>query len=526
MKVLGIDIDKNAIRAVEIEAAFRKFEIRDYHVEKFLPNETEPFPAILRLISNLAKKPDKIAIALPTSKTTFRNLDLPTRDRKAIQAAIRFELEDELPFEIDDALLASATFLQSKQATSVHIATTLAQGFEAWLLALKEKSGLDPEVVTTETWGYRTLLYRIQEKAQSRSGPVCVVKIGEDRTTFYLHENGKPLFFREHAWGIQNLGSSTATSRKSMDELYEKAYPFLLEARQANLVCKKLTGSTIDFFSLCGPGALISGIKEMLVEETKVDAQLLRPFSILSSQDVQYSEETDTHFALALGVALTLVGYDRNRTVNFRAGAFAKKVASQKIDLQALRLPIQAALSIGTCMALSLTIQSFYYGTKLKEVDAQLQKAIKTLFTNVSPTTLRGYVSSPKQLRTAMNRELDKHRSLAKLMGTNKTSPLLMLKTLSARIPVDAVVDMIQFDLGAAPTVPADANFNEKDKKEISLTFLFATMQVADRVNILLQDYIADIKKSPPEEIQSQDGSGKKIKITFTGKPKDSAYGL
>ena len=32
-------------------------------------------------------------------QVTFRNLHLPTRDKKAIQAGVGFELDDELPFD-------------------------------------------------------------------------------------------------------------------------------------------------------------------------------------------------------------------------------------------------------------------------------------------------------------------------------------------------------------------------------------------------------------------------------------------
>src|SRR5687767_4984321 len=101
MRILGIDIGSSSIKAVELESAFGRFDIRDYHE---LPNlENTPEKVVQQLVSKLSKTPDRIIVSLPYKSTTFRNLQLPTRDKKAIQSGIKFELEDELPFPSDSS---------------------------------------------------------------------------------------------------------------------------------------------------------------------------------------------------------------------------------------------------------------------------------------------------------------------------------------------------------------------------------------------------------------------------------------
>ena len=64
-------------------------------------------------------------MSLKTRQVTFRNLQLPTRDKKAIQSGVGFELEDELPFSIENAAYDYSIISQSKAGTQVHVAATL-----------------------------------------------------------------------------------------------------------------------------------------------------------------------------------------------------------------------------------------------------------------------------------------------------------------------------------------------------------------------------------------------------------------
>ena len=97
MRIIGIDVGSSSIKAVEMDSAFGRHEIHDYH-EAPIQMDLSIQEVLEKFIKGLAKTPDRIIVALKPNQSTFRNLQLPTRNKKAIQSGIGFELEDELPF--------------------------------------------------------------------------------------------------------------------------------------------------------------------------------------------------------------------------------------------------------------------------------------------------------------------------------------------------------------------------------------------------------------------------------------------
>src|SRR4051812_42415285 len=151
MRILGIDLGSTSVKAVEVESSFGRYEIREYYEQKVEqnPDGTGAQLALARLVHGLPKQPDRFAAALKTGQTTFRNLKLPTRDRKAIQSAIGFELDDELPFAIEDAVYDYVNLSQDKTGSNVHVAVALRKtALES--LALWESAGVDVDMLTTE----------------------------------------------------------------------------------------------------------------------------------------------------------------------------------------------------------------------------------------------------------------------------------------------------------------------------------------------------------------------------------------
>src|SRR5258708_2174254 len=113
MRILGIDLGSTSIKAVELDSAFGRYEIHDYY-EYPVAAGTDLNLALTQLMGSLPKQPDRVAIALRSGQVTFRNLRLPTRDRKSIQAGVGFELDDELPFSMDKAVYDYSILSQAK----------------------------------------------------------------------------------------------------------------------------------------------------------------------------------------------------------------------------------------------------------------------------------------------------------------------------------------------------------------------------------------------------------------------------
>ena len=122
-----------------------------------------------------------------------------------------------------------------------------------------------------------------------------------------------------------------------------------------------------------------------------------------------------------------------------------------------------------------------------------------------------------------MNRELSKQRELAKLMGPNPRSPLDFLKDLSSSVNKDVVLDITQFQVGAAPSTA----FNPSADQAISITVLASNPQGIDKLAEIVNRKISGVQKSKIEEVLSSDGTNKRWKVTFSGKPNsaEDSYG-
>jgi len=548
MRILGLDIGTNSVKAVEIESAFRRFEIHEYHEQKFAKG-TDPLEAARLLIESLPRKPDRIAVSLAASQSTFRNLQLPTRDRKAIQASVGFELEDDLPFDLAHAVYDYTVLSQSAQGSQLHVAATMQKHVERALEAWTS-GNIDPDVIVPESWAYRTYLNRILGPTE-REEPVILIQIGVLKTVIYIHWHGTPIVSRELAWGGQDITASIAARYGVAEEQAEIAkldhgfiltdeqrttatadqlefseaivagmQPLLQELRQAEFICRNTIRHGISRVYLCGGGSLLPGLARRLEEDLRIPAQNLLSLSTISTSGITYSETADAHFLLAASLALCQVGDARSTGISFRKGKYSKSGRSRELNIAALKKPLLMAAAVVACLGASLTVRSMTYQRELALVDEQLERQVRGLFGSLSQSSARQYLRDTPALKKKVNDELKKQRDQSKLAGPNAKSPIAFLRELSSGISKDPAIDLMKFQVGAAPT----ASFSTIDDSSVSLVFYLKNAQSADRLMEQIGRKVKDPKKTGPLEVTLPDGT-KRFKVEFTGKPLEDAYG-
>lgn len=540
MRILGIDVGSTSIKAVELDSAFGRYEIHDYYEH---PISQDLVLTLQKLMESLPKFPDRVAIALRSGQVTFRNLQLPTRDKKTIQASVGFELEDDLPFPLEKTIYDYSTISQGKQGTQLHVAATLknhvAGTIDSWIGA-----GINPDLITTETWAYRTLLSRVLSK-QEQESPVLLAQIGHEHTTLYVHLNGMPILAREIDWGGKDLTLAIAQKYNLTLEQAEQAkldhgfvvpvgqkvdvtleqlefsetllatiQTLLVEIRQVELTCKNITHHGISQVFVAGGTVLLPGLTRVLEESLRMPVRQLQSLSSIATSGVTYSEHTDSVFLLAASVALCMVGPDRASAVNFRKGEFAKSGAKRELSLEMVRRPLIAGGAIAASLMLSLAVQSASYGTRMKDVDVQLERNMKRFYGSISNSAIRSYLANPASLRNSINKELTKQRNLAKLTAHNPQDPVDFLNSLSAVVPKTIVTDMMQYQVGSAPGVA----FSPSAAQTASLTFVLPSQQAIEQLGSVLTGKLVGMKRDKIEEYDEPDGT-KQWKVTFRGKP-------
>ncbi|RYZ63539.1 MAG: hypothetical protein EOP09_17500, partial [Proteobacteria bacterium] len=376
------------------------------------------------LIAGLKKQPDRVVTNLKSNRVTFRNLKLPTRDKKAIQSSVRFEIEDDLPFEEDQLIYDWVNLGSVGVETAIHVAATLKSNVAEYL-ALLGDSGMEPDILTTEASAYRALFKKISSGLAITDRPVMLVNLGHERTTIYVQHNGNPVLCREIAWGSReitlalskryNLTIDAAEKAKiesgfvlplsQMEQVSEEQRDFassvyeclgslIRDVKQADLSSKTVTAQRVGSIYLSGPTALLPGLSATFSEELKISTHILRPLSSLGESRVTYSEQTDVRFPLALGLALAATSPERSALINLRKKEFAKSSGGSSLNISAISKPMQT-LSVAMVLAILILYgQSTMIDLQMKDASSSLEKATRNYFAGIAPGTLKNYLAN------------------------------------------------------------------------------------------------------------------------------------
>jgi hypothetical protein len=298
------------------------------------------------------------------------------------------------------------------------------------------------------------------------------------------------------------------------------------DIRQAELTCKSLTNESIDTIYLAGGTSLLPGLNRVIEETLRVPVKYVQSLSSLSasgsSSGVTYNEETDSKFLLSAALAVSMVG-DRGSMINFRKGSLGKEARSRQIGFETLKGPLTAVAAIVVCFFASIWVQSAHYQSRIKDTNTALERSVRGFFGQLSNSAVKTYLSNTKTLKTQINKELDKRRELARLSAPNPHNPLGFLNSLSQAVPRDIVVDMTEFQVGAAPTL--SFLYPKADQEaQASLTFLLQDPNSAERLGSILGGKMSALDKGRPEETTTADGQ-KRWRVTYKGKPNEDSYG-
>ncbi|MEK6580355.1 MAG: type II secretion system protein GspL [Bdellovibrionota bacterium] len=550
MRIIGIDWGSTGIKAVELDSVFSRFEIHEYYEKKF-SGADDPKAVLQQFILGLAKQPDYIAISIPSGKITFRAFHLPTKDKRAIQAAIGFELEDELPFSVENSAFDYTIVGQDKTGTNVHVAATLKKHLEEALTQWTSCS-VDPDIVTSEAWALRTFLNKALSPPD-REQPVMLILIGHERTTIYIHYQSHPVLARELNWGGRDLTQAICQKYSISLEKAESAkleHGFVLtdqqreaatqeqvqfsetlmapiqdliwNIKQSGLACRNIEHEKISKIYLSGSTSALPGLDRVIEEQIGLRVKLLPALSSLTTSGVSYPPQADQSMLLASALALTVTGTERTTCINLRKKQYSKQGQAQGINLGQFRKPIIAAAAVWICTFASLMTQSLIYQGRIEQKDVDLRRAVKSFFSIQTESAVKSYLASTSKLKKDVTTELNKQRDLSKLAGANPHSPIDFLKELSTSIGKETVVDLIQFQAGAA----SQASYSSAEAGNTTLTFLLASQQSAEKIASTLEGkFSSGAQKTKLEEAAGIEPGQKRWKITFSGKLNEGAYG-
>ncbi|MEO7109717.1 MAG: pilus assembly protein PilM [Polyangiaceae bacterium] len=366
--LLGIDIGKHAVKVAALQTSYRKIAITGLGMVNIVDVGGDVSLAIRQAVevaitkpglagsmNNKPTVPDAMAVALDGERAALRIIELPASAERQLGEVLPFELEAQMPFEIDDAVFDYRVLPRKKPenkadgspgdaAVMMDVLTAVAKttDVQARIDLIKNALATEPEQVGVGALPLANLAETTE--ALRDVGPVVVVDLGADTSDVLILESGAAKMARTISFGLAGLPDSA---------------PKIAREIRMTLAAYRSTGGRAPAqIFLSGEGSLDKwGAAAFLRGELELPVSNLPPPTMEIEGDPQRLYEAP-FFARALGLALGLTG--RSTGLNLRRGPLAYERGfgwiREKIPVVAgLTLVIAVSFIFSSCVGLYAT---------------------------------------------------------------------------------------------------------------------------------------------------------------------------
>jgi general secretion pathway protein L len=300
-KLIGIDIRGRFVRAVLLGTSYRRIAL-----ESLAEIDRGQFPALEQAVQAcllpLVQHADAIAVAIDGDVSFVHRLSLPSTALKQLADVIPFELEAQVPVDIDSLVYDYVVLPRRPDASSIELLAAAARTdhVRERLELISRAVGREAERVGVGALPLANLSSVIPEL--DGESAVAVVELADERSEVVVLERGHPIFARTLSIGVSGLPQSA---------------PLLAaQLRQTVTAVSVAVGSSVSAAYLTGGGSAAAGAEAYLAAELGVPVVgLPKP-----DMDGLTLDQADAlpRFARALGLALGLRG--RARDLDLRRG--------------------------------------------------------------------------------------------------------------------------------------------------------------------------------------------------------------
>lgn len=493
--ILGLDIGCDTIKGVRMARTLWGSRLIDSFCQK-VSREGPPSDlltggqiAALRALIHDGKirSDDQVVVSLPGHLVSVRTMTLPFIDLKKLTQVIPYEVEGQLPFNIEDVVIEYQVLHfnkdESPPTSSVLVSAVLRATLRRFLETLKGL-GIDPVSVSMEAVSlhafYRALLGKMKQRNDSEEG-CLLIDMGASKTVLSCVRDGKLTWVRTLAsggdvltealrsefdlsfWDAEKLKreihinkESSSLSKETLC-LKRAIAPLLAEIEKTvHVTC----GSRYPPFFLCGGAAELKGLNELFTTVLEMKPAL-----------PEWGAKTDATVPLAQGLAL--IGCRNDKQIDFRRGEFVLENETKGRNL---------FVSVGLMLLLVFTFMmgDFYLHYQYKERQyRELKNRLRGAFSDAFPE-IRNVPSEIGQIKAAIS----SLRRTREFLGIGEGSLLVVLKEVTSAIPEDVPIDVtdLVIDGNRVRMEAQTASFDSVDKIRGNLmkVALFRDVNVSD----------------------------------------------
>lgn len=482
-KIIGLDIGSYSIKAVEIVNNFKSYEITNYY-ENVIPQIDEVPPEVVipacmeQLFRENNLNADRIITAMPGQYISSRVLQFNFSDPHKIESAVIAEIEDAVPFNLDDMIVDHQIIGQMGSKTVTLVVMTK-KVFLASFLEHLQRVDIDPKLVDVDSLAF----YNLCPYLEMEQGKVYgLVDVGHEKTSVCIVRDGVLRMFRSINLGgrylTEFLARDMELSFNDAQRLKHKVSQVFVNEQaiegldpESKLVADRLTvasnaiikelGRTLYAFKtwekapierifLSGGTSIIKGFDEFVQDNLEVETVRSR----LDQTDLQIDDQlSNSIHTMSQGISIgirAVTSVKRQSQINLRKDEFAYVQ-----DYEAL---LKSASYVFRIIAIGLLLLSISYASKYYSYSnqiAELQELYKKQFISMLPADMqkkyrRGKHSFEKLRRDA--KVILRDRVDAKRMASqgfiklnSDSGALITLKEVSKALPKDVKVNVVEY---------------------------------------------------------------------------------
>lgn len=478
-RVIGLDIGSYSIKAVEIVNTFKSYEITNFY-ENVIPHVEELDPDIIipacmeQLFQENNLKADRIITAMPGQYISSRIMSFGFSDPRKIEAAIMSELEEAVPFNMDDMII-DHQIIGVREGETITLAVMTRKNFLRSFLEHLQRIDIDPKLVDVDSLAF----YNLSSNMEMPAGQCCaLVDVGHEKTSVCIVQDGVLRMFRSINLGgrylTEFLARDLETDFGEAQRVKHRVSRVLCDEDQAadvegddRIICERITlacnaivkelGRTFYAFKtweksplarlyLSGGTAKIRNFDRYLQDQLEIPVVMNR----LDRTNLKINPSLGEHMAImpqSVAIGMRAVGsMKRHSQINLRQEEFAY-VQNYESILRGAAVAFKVVAVALFLLSISYGFKYFFYKQQIDTLQAQYLKEYTAIFPTVKNQYVAGKYTFEKLRNDAtgkLQREIEHKRSaVATFMEDNSASPALtILKELSEAVPKDLKLDV------------------------------------------------------------------------------------
>jgi general secretion pathway protein L len=381
---LGIDIGSSSVKVAVVRSAYRKIALVGLaSADVVASGGVVPAirEAVSRSLSGEKQSPDAVATALDGSRAAIHRLLLPATAQKQLGEVLAYELESQVPFDLDAAVFDWRLLERADLVGQIALVAAVARldDVRARIDVVREAIGQDPERVGVGALTLGALAPYIT--GLDEAATVAIVDLGSKASEVLVLERAEAVFARTLSTGTDGLPATA--SRLARD------------IRVSFAAYRAQGGSAPARVYLCGGGAFVSGAEGFLSGELEIPVQLI-PAPALDTTALEPTALSELpRYAKAVALALSLAG--RGAGMNLRRGPL---VFERGFSWVREKIPLLAGLAAVILVSFVFSGWARLHAVH-KERDA-LEGALGTVTNDVLGTT----ASSAQEAQDLLSKEV------------------------------------------------------------------------------------------------------------------------